>query len=281
MNESERNYLLTKLKEKCKVFYYKESLHLNSKNKNPLDMNDKELMTFIDKHNLHLGFSEVLSDCTLKFLTFQNKFKEAKIPVDVSAILERLLAESSNSYLVGGCTRDIILGEEVKDYDFVTDIAYNRLRGIFSECKFKETGTEFLVFNLNYNGTDYEIANFRKDSETSADSRRPDSVQIGTIEDDCMRRDFTCNNIFWNPKELYITPQSVDDILNRTLRFVGNPEQRIKEDSLRGIRFYRLLKTKNLEPDKESLRAVRRNWKDIISSNEHRIMLEIEKICLK
>lgn len=281
MNESERNYLLTKLKEKCKVFYYKESLHLNSKNKNPLDMNDKELMTFIDKHNLHLGFSEVLSDCTLKFLTIQNKFKEAKIPVDVSAILERLLAESSNSYLVGGCTRDIILGEEVKDCDFVTDIAYNRLREIFSECKFKETGTEFLVFNLNYNGTDYEIANFRKDSETSADSRRPDSVQIGTIEDDCMRRDFTCNNIFWNPKELYITPQSVDDILNRTLRFVGNPEQRIKEDSLRGIRFYRLLKTKNLEPDKESLRAVRRNWKDIISSNEHRIMLEIEKMCLK
>ena len=281
MTESERNYLLTKLKEKCKVFYYKESLHLNSKNKNPLDMNDKELMTFIDKHNLHLGFAEVLSDCTLKFWTIQNKFKEAKIPVDVSAILERLLAESSNSYLVGGCTRDIILGEEVKDYDFVTDIAYNRLREIFSECKFKETGTEFLVFNLNYNGTDYEIANFRKDSETSADSRRPDSVQIGTIEDDCMRRDFTCNNIFWNPKELYITPQSVDDILNRTLRFVGNPEQRLKEDALRGIRFYRLLKTKNLEPDKESLRAVRRNWKDIISSNEHRIMLEIEKICLK
>ena len=280
MTESERNYLLTKLKEKCKIFYYKENLHLNSKNKNPLDMNDKELMTFIDKHNLHLGFAEVLSDCTLKFLTIQNKFKEAKIPADVSVILERLLAESPNSYLVGGCTRDIILGEEVKDYDFVTDIAYNRLKGIFSECKFKETGTEFLVFNLNYNGTDYEIANFRKDSETS-DGRRPDSVQIGTIEDDCMRRDFTCNNIFWNPRELYITHQSVDDILNRTLRFVGNPEQRLKEDSLRGIRFYRLLKTKNLEPDKESLRAVRRNWKDIISSNEHRIMLEIEKICLK
>lgn len=151
---------------------------------------------------------------------------------------------------------------------------------MFPECKFKETGTEFLVFNLNYNGTDYEIANFRKESKTS-DGRRPDSVDIGTIEDDCMRRDFSCNNIFWNPRELYTTPQSVDDILDRKLRFVGNPEQRLKEDSLRGIRFYRLIKTKNLEPDKDSLRAVRRNWKDIISSNEHRIMLEIEKICLK
>lgn len=276
MKESERNYLLTKLKEECKIFYYKNQL----KCKNPLEMNDIELMTFIDKHSLELVYAQVLNDCTLKFLTIQNKFKEAKIPEEVLSILDRLLAESPNSYLVGGCTRDIILGEEVKDWDFVTDIAYSRLKEIFPDCKFKETGTEFLVFNLNYNGTDYEIANFRKDSETS-DGRRPDSVRIGTIEDDCVRRDFTCNNIFWNHNNIYITPQSIDDILHRKLRFVGNPEQRLKEDSLRGIRFYRLLKTKNLEPDKESLRAVRRNWKDIISSNEHRIMLEIEKICLK
>lgn len=281
MNQSERNYLLTKLKEECKVFYYKNNLHLNSKNKNPLEMNNKELMVFVDKHKLELTYAEVLNDCTLKFLTIQNKFKEAKIPEEVLTILDRLLAESSNSYLVGGCTRDIILEEEVKDYDFVTDISYNRLKEVFSEHKFKETGTEFLVFNLNYNGTDYEIANFRKDSETSADSRRPDSVEIGTIEEDILRRDFSVNNILWNPRELYIAPQSVDDILDRKLRFVGNPEQRLKEDSLRGIRFYRLVKTKNLEPDKDSLREVRRNWKDIISSNEHRIMLEIEKICLK
>lgn len=280
MNKSERNYLLTKLKEECKVFYYKNNLHSNSKNKNPLEMNDKELMAFIDKHKLELIYAQFLNDCALKFLTIRNKFKEAKIPEEVSTILDRLLSESPNSYLVGGCTRDIILGEEVKDWDFVTDISYTRLKEVFPECKFKETGTEFLVFNLNYNATDYEIANFRKDSKTS-DGRRPDSVEIGTIEDDCMRRDFTCNNIFWNPRELYITPQSVDDILDKKLRFVGNPEQRLKEDSLRGIRFYRLIKTKNLEPDKDSLRAVRRNWKDIISSNEHRIMLEIEKICLK
>lgn len=280
MTESGRNYFLTKLKEECKVFYYKKNLHLNSKNKNPLDMNDTELMTFVDKHNLYLGFAEVLIDCTLKFLTIQNKFKGAKIPADVSAILERLLVESPNSYLVGGCTRDIILGEEVNDWDFVTDITYNRLKEVFSDCKFKETGTEFLVFNLNYNGTDYEIATFRKDSKTS-DGRRPDSVEVGTIEEDQMRRDFTTSNIYWNPNNLIIAHQSVDDILDRKLRFVGNPEQRLKEDSLRGIRFYRLVKTKNLEPDKDSLRAVRRNWKDIISSNEHRIMLEIEKICLK
>ena len=164
MNESERSYLLTKLKEECKIFYYKNALHLNSKNKNPLEMDDKELMVFIDKHDLSLTYAKVLNGCILKFLTIHNKFRDTKIPEEVLTILNRLLEESPASYLVGGCTRDIILGEEVNDWDFVTDISYSRLKEVFPECKFKETGTEFLVFNLNYNGTDYEIANFRKDN---------------------------------------------------------------------------------------------------------------------
>ena len=275
MNESERNYLISKLKQECKVHYFKNRLS----GKNPIDMNDIELMCFVDKYKLDLLYATVLNDCTLKFLTIRNKFKEAKIPQDVLDILERLLAVSPESYLVGGCTRDIILGETPKDYDFVTDISYERLKELFPECKFKETGTEFLVFNLNYNGENYEIANFRKDSNKS-DGRKPDSVEVGTIEEDQKRRDFHVNTIAWNPNELVITIDAVDDILERKLRFVGSPEQRLKEDTLRGIRFYRILKTKNLIPDTESLKAVRRNWSDIISSNEHRIMLEIEKICL-
>lgn len=282
MNESERNYLLTKLKEECKIFYYKNTLNLNSKNKKPLEMDDKELIVFIDKYGLELTYARVLNDCTLKFLIIQKKFKEAKIPEEVKEILARLMNFSEKSYLVGGCTRDIILGETVNDWDFVTDIPYEKLKEIFSAYSFKETGTEFLVFNLNYNGTDYEIANFRKDSKTSADSRRPDSVEVGTLEEDMLRRDFTVNNIGWNPQELVISVQSVDDILDRKLRFVGDPEQRLKEDMLRGWRFMRLAKTKNLTPDKDSLRAVRRNWENIYNaSNPHRVMLELEKLCLK
>ena len=280
MNKSEQEYFLHKLKEQCKIHYFKDNLH-SSGVKNPLDMNKMEIMCYIDKHKLDLLYAQVLNDAVLKFLRLKNKFKEAKIPEEVLTILDRLLAESSNSYLVGGCTRDIILGEEVNDWDFVTDISYSRLKEVFSECKFKETGTEFLVFNLNYNGTDYEIANFRKDSKTS-DGRKPDSVEVGTLEEDKNRRDFTTGNIYWNTRDLIISVQSVDDILDRKLRFVGNPEERLQEDLLRGWRFMRLAKTKNLTPDKESLRAVRRNWERIYNdSNPQRVMLELEKLCLK
>lgn len=278
MTNSERNYFLTKLKEECKIFYYKNNLNLNSNNKNPIEMDDKELMVFIDKHGLELTYAKVLNDCVLKFLTIHNKFRDAKIPEEVLTILDRLLAESPDSYLVGGCTRDIILGEEVNDYDFVTDIPYSRLKEVFPECKFKETGTEFLVFNLNYNGTDYEIANFRKDSLTS-DGRRPDSVEVGTLDDDCVRRDFTTGNIYWSPRELIISVQSVDDILDRKLRFVGTPEQRLKEDYLRGWRAYRLASTKNLTIENNTLKSIRRNWENIYkASNPHRVMMEIEKM---
>ena len=186
---------------------------------------------------------------------------------------------SSNSYLVGGCIRDIILGETPKDWDFVTDIPYAKLKEIFSEYSFKETGTEFLVFNLRFVTSEYEIANFRKDTYTDEDKRRPDSVEVGTIEEDLARRDLTVNNIFWNFNELYISAQSVDDILTRTLRFVGNPEERLNEDFLRGWRAYRLASTKNLTIEKNTLKAIRRNWENIYkASNPHRVMMEIEKM---
>ena len=281
---SEQTYMLSKLRKKCKEYFFINSLHLDKTNKNPLEMVETELLTFVDKHNLELMLAETINDAALKFLKIQNKFTEAiysKISKDVIDILYRLMKKSENSYLIGGCTRDIILGLEPKDYDFVTDISYPELKELFSECKFKETGTEFLVFNLNYNGLDYEIANYRKDSLTSADSRRPDFVEIGTIEEDQKRRDFSINNIAWNPKDLRILEESLDDILERKLRFVGTPEQRLEEDYLRGWRFLRLVKTKNLTPDKESLRAVRRNWEKIYNaSNPQRVLLELEKICL-
>lgn len=280
MSNSQRMYLISKLRKECKIYYFRNGLNLDKKVKNPLEMDEIELMVFIDKYNLDSMYVNTLNDTVNKFLEIYNKFKKSNIPEDVLNILHRLYVASNNSYLIGGCTRDIILGLEPKDYDFVTDIPYEKLKEVFSECKFKETGTEFLVFNLNYNGNDYEIANYRKDSVES-DGRKPQSVQIGTIEEDQARRDLTINNIAWNPEDLRITEESLDDILERKLRFVGNPEERLREDYLRGWRFLRLVKTKNLIPDAASLRAVRRNWEKIYNaSNPHRVMLELEKICL-
>lgn len=275
--DSRTEYFYSKLRKELKNYYFRNNLL--ETDKNPLLMSSDELLDFVIKYNLGYFYANLANSCAVKYMGIKSKFEETNIPKDVLDILQRLMQKSSNSYLIGGCTRDIILGMRPKDYDFVTDISYEDLKELFSDCSFKETGTEFLVFNLNYKGADYEIANFRKDSETSTDGRRPDSVQIGTIEEDQNRRDFWINTIAWNPNELRITEDAIDDILAKKLRFVGTPENRLHEDYLRGWRFFRLLATKGLEPDKESLRAVRRNWDKIYStSNAHRVMMEIEKM---
>lgn len=273
MTQSKKNYLFHNLRNILNIHYYKNNIN----SKCPATMNNDEILVHIEKYNLTNLYAEVMNEMVFKFKSIEDKFENIIIPNNVKNVLDKLLKISKNSYLVGGCVRDIILGETPKDWDFVTDISYENLKKIFKDYSFKETGQNFLVFNLNYNGEDFEIANFRKDSKES-DGRHPDSVEKGSIEEDMKRRDFTINNIYWNG-ELVIDIKSVDDVINRTLRFVGNPDERIKEDYLRGWRAHRLSKTKNLTIEKNTLKAIRRNWDNIYNlSNPHRVMLEIEKL---
>ena len=201
--------------------------------------------------------------------------------MEVLEVLNILTMYSDNSFLVGGCVRDILLGKEPKDFDFCTDIEYTKLVKIFNDFGYKtiQTGKNFLVLNVSIRGLTFEIANFRKDLGSS-DGRHPDKVEIGSIEEDQKRRDFRINSLMFNFDEgLVDYVNGLDDINSRTLKFNGNPVERLKEDYLRGLRFYRLLKSKGLEADPKSLKAVRSNFEDIIlKTNPERIRDEIEKL---
>lgn len=273
---------LETLQEVMKEQYFRKMLN-KTDSQNPKYMNIDELSFFAFSNGLSGLFKKTLTESTLELNDVELKLGDAiNKESDVVRILYKLCIVSENSFIVGGSIRDILLGKTPKDFDFVTDIPYDKLKEIFSgdEYSFKETGKQFLVFNLNFNGVDYEIANFRKDG-TYSDSRRPDSVSIGTIEDDMARRDFTINAMYFNYKlGLVCTKQSFEDIKNRKLRFIGSPEDRIKEDGLRIARFYRILKSKELIPDEKSLRAVRTNFDKLLQVSSHRIMMEIERICL-
>lgn len=187
-------------------------------------------------------------------------FRNEGISATTREVMMILNEASDKSCFVGGCVRDMLLGKSPKDFDFVTDIDYDNLKSIFEGQGFtiKETGKNFLVLNVIKNGEEFEIANFRKDG-TYEDGRRPESVSIGTIEDDAERRDLTVNALYFSiRKRIVIDPtgMGLDDIMNKTLRFVGNPKDRLQEDSLRAYRFYRFL-GKGFYADPKSLRAVR------------------------
>jgi len=194
-----------------------------------------------------------------------------------------LSIHSKENYLVGGCVRDSFLGVESKDHDIVTDVPY----GIVRDClgghgwNVKECGEQFLVLHVSKEGEQYEIANFRKDG-VYLDGRRPTEVQIGTIEDDAVRRDFTINALYENPRTGQIldpTGKGLCDIRSRTLRFIGNPKDRIKEDYLRVFRFYRFLKTKGLNADPKSLKACREHFNEAyLKTTPERARMEIERM---
>lgn len=192
--------------------------------------------------------------------------------------------KSANTYLVGGCVRDQLLGKSPKDFDIVTDASIEDVKQdlIASGWELKGVGEHFLVNIVSKNGNMFEIANFRKESGFS-DGRRPDKVEIGTLEEDAARRDFTVNSIYYDPfNGQYIDPNNgIKDIKAKILRFIGKPQDRIKEDYLRIFRFYRFLAKLEFEADSKSLKACREMFNEACKSTApERIRAEIERIVL-
>jgi tRNA nucleotidyltransferase (CCA-adding enzyme) len=201
---------------------------------------------------------------------------------DLMQIFIQLKHYSEQNFLVGGCVRDFLLNKTPKDYDIVTDIDYDILVKIFSEngWKVRETGKKFLVITISRNGNQYEIANFRKDG-IYLDGRRPESVDIGTLEEDSLRRDFTINAIYYNPHlDTYVDPTNgIKDIRANIIRFIGKPKDRINEDKLRIMRAYRLSTQLSFYIEVRSLKECRKQFNSMLSEiSSERIKNEIEKM---
>lgn len=179
------------------------------------------------------------------------KFKENR---EVIKILSKLNKEKSTGYIVGGAVRDTLLGIEPHDIDFATNIEYSKLKELFSEYKCNETGKAFGVLRIKTPENEYEIAQYRKDLTSN-------NVEfVNKIEDDLSRRDFTINAMAWNESDGIIDKfGGKRDIWNKTLKFVGNPSDRIKEDPLRMLRAVRFVAKTGFTLNKESFDALKEN----------------------
>lgn len=221
-------------------------------------------------------------------------------------------------FTVGGCVRDELLGVPSKDIDFTvvldkndfplaTDFFGNpdpfktmvlNLQGmgfnIFLEspefltvrAQFPEGDGGFDVkraggaFNIGKKRLTADFVLARKES-TYSDGRRPDSVQIGTLEDDLARRDFTMNAIAKDAAGYFIDPfNGRSDIERRIIRAVGDPMERLREDALRAVRAFRFAVTKDFMIE-DTLKNAMRN-PDILNAiveniSDERIEAELSK----
>lgn len=173
----------------------------------------------------------------------ENRIKfDLLIPNDILEINEAFIKNGYKLFIVGGAIRDALLGEQPKDYDLATDAKPDEIENIMNSNGFRTlpTGKAFGVINVFTEHDEYEIATFRSDGDYG-DSRRPDSVQFTSIDNDVLRRDLTINALFYDidTGEVVDLVGGTNDLKNGIIRTVGDPEDRFGEDRLRIIRVIR------------------------------------------
>jgi len=183
------------------------------------------------------------------------------IPLVIKDISRKLNEAGFESYLVGGCVRDILLDRQPKDWDFTTSADPEEIQKIFPDsfCN-NDYGT---VGVKNETETEeslqvVEITPYRSESGYS-DSRRPDQVTFGvSLAEDLARRDFTVNAIAFNVStgETVDLHGGIDDLKARRLRAVGDPVVRFSEDALRMMRAVRLAAELDFTIESKTMTAI-------------------------
>lgn len=179
-----------------------------------------------------------------------------RVPAPVRDLILRLQGEGHRACLVGGCVRDLIRGTPVLDWDVGTSAVPERVRALFPGAI--PTGLKHGTVTVPLPSGPCEVTTFRVESGYS-DARRPDQVVFtADIEKDLARRDFTVNAIAWDPasREEWDPFAGRGDIQARTLRAVGDPVARFREDGLRPLRAARFAATLEFEVETETFHAL-------------------------
>jgi len=193
------------------------------------------------------------------------KIDHALIPNEVHTVATTLEKAGYAAYLVGGCTRDLLLGNTPKDWDLTTDAHPEQIQALWAE---DETflNNDFGTVGVKTESEDetlkvIEVTPYRSEGEYT-DARRPDTVQFGvSLEEDLARRDFTVNAIAYRiadntTVDLY---DGMADLEKGRLQTVGNPDERFKEDALRMMRAVRLAAQLDFVIASETMASIAKN----------------------
>jgi len=159
---------------------------------------------------------------------------------DAQAVCRAIAAGGHSIFFVGGCVRNALLDLPDSDTDMSTDALPQEVTALANAAGLKPvpTGIDFGTVTVVAGGKPFEVTTFRRDVET--DGRRAVVAFSKDITDDARRRDFTMNALYATPDGLVIDPLGgLADLRARRIRFIENAGDRIREDYLRTLRFFR------------------------------------------
>ncbi len=180
----------------------------------------------------------------------EHHFPEEDIRRNVLTVLDGLTDAGYEAYLVGGSIRDGLIGLHPKDFDIATSATPEQIKAVFPRnCRL--IGRRFRLAHVRFGREILEVATFRACHSKSENNEQRSSQSeegmllrdnvFGSLDEDAIRRDFTANALYYRHTDGAVLDfvDGYDDILNKTLRLIGDPEQRYREDPVRMLRAIR------------------------------------------
>ena len=231
-----------------------------------------KLKNIISKTDLFL-YKKFGSGKSVKFL---ENIKEAqKIFLSLNEI-----GEESKVRFVGGCVRKALCGENIDDIDLATSLTPDEVKKKLTknDIKVVDTGILYGTVTAILNNKKFEITTLRKD--VSTDGRHANVEFTLDWEKDALRRDFTINAIYADIEGRIFDPlNGISDLQNGIIKFIGSPKERIQEDYLRILRYFRFfIQYSELDYDQDVIRSIKQYINGLNKISNERIFDEVKKI---
>ncbi len=203
------------------------------------------------------------------------------IPKNPLFVLERLSSLGYESYIVGGCVRDMLLGKTPHDYDICTSATPEETIEAFSDYNVIKTGLKHGTVTIVVKGEHLEVTTYRTEGSYS-DNRRPDSVSfVKDLKSDLARRDFTINALAYNHSAGIVDFfGGREDLASGIIRAVGSPQERFSEDALRIMRAIRFASTYDFAIEENTANSIHQLAPLLNNIAKERINTELCKLLM-
>lgn len=201
------------------------------------------------------------------------------MPKNVDIAINLLQSAGFEAYAVGGCVRDSLLGKTPNDWDITTSAKPEDMKSVFADFHCIDTGIKHGTVTVVIDGEPLEITTFRLDGEYE-DNRHPKSVTFtSNLDADLGRRDFTVNAMAYSKMtgtvDLF---GGQNDLKNKIIRCVGDPDRRFNEDALRILRALRFASALDFEIEEKTAQSLLKNRALLGNISEERIAKELLKL---